>query len=176
MVRNIFFSPLCAACFSPEIVSYRQANENSTNVDLPKFDDPAFRALVEENVKGSVFNIVNSTQMQQHWNAYIAQNGTSTNTTTSTRRSTNSTVPLKPVYVYGKSRLLCLIDSFLFGFISPSRFFLDRVRLRHQHRIRHRHRDSFRAVRSRFSGPSSECRQARSRPTRSSSSMNSHTN
>jgi carbonic anhydrase len=85
----------------PEIVSYRQANENSTNVDPPKFDDPAFRALVEENVKGSVFNIVNSTQMQQHWNAYIAQNGTSTNTTTSTRRSINSTVPLKPVYVYG---------------------------------------------------------------------------
>ena len=170
------------ACISPEIVSYRQANGNNSSFGFPTFDDPAFRALVEENVKGSVSNIVNSTQMQQHWNAYIAQNGTNTtqngtNTTTPTRRSTNSTAPLKPVYVYGKSRISCLIDSFLF--LSLSRFFLDRVCLRHQHRIRHRPRDNFRAVWRCFSGPSPGCRQARSRPTRSSrptSYVNSHTN
>jgi len=81
----------------PEIVSFREANKNKTTVDYPKFDDPGFRALVEENVKDSVFNIIVSPPMQQHWSAYLAQNGT----TSSTRRRADSGAPLKPVYVHG---------------------------------------------------------------------------
>ncbi|KAF9792730.1 carbonic anhydrase [Thelephora terrestris] len=85
----------------PEIVSFREANENKTSVDYPKFDDPGFRALVEENVKDSVFNILISPMMQQHWNAYIAQEQGQNGTTSSTRRSSDSSAPLKPVYVHG---------------------------------------------------------------------------
>lgn len=87
----------------PEIVSYREANENKTAVDPPKFGDPAFRALVEENVKGSVFNMVISPMMQQHWGAYIAQEQAQNSTTPSARRRRNSdsSAPLKPVYVHG---------------------------------------------------------------------------
>lgn len=84
----------------PEIVAFRDANQNNTNVDYPKFDDPAFRALVEENVKGSVFNIITSPQMQQHWDAYIAQEQAQ-NSTGSSRRRSDSDTPLKPVYVHG---------------------------------------------------------------------------
>lgn len=67
-------------------------------------DDPAFRALVEENVKSSVMNVVNSPQMAQHWEAYAAQtNGSST----PYRRDNNST-SLKPVYVHGEPTVFLL--------------------------------------------------------------------
>jgi carbonic anhydrase len=84
-----------------EIVSYRNANQNNTTVDFPKYDNPAFRALVEENVKDSIVNIIFSPMMQQHWNAFIAQDQTQNNTTPSSRRRDNSDAPLKPVYVHG---------------------------------------------------------------------------
>lgn len=88
---------------SPEIVSYREANANNTTVDPPKIDDPAFRALVEENVKDSVFNVVISPVMQQHWGAYIAQGQSQNNTSTSAhRRAADPDAPLKPVYVHGE--------------------------------------------------------------------------
>lgn len=84
---------------------YREANENKTTVDPPEINDPAFLALVEENVKDSVFNIVISPVMQQHWSAYIAQeqaqNGTSSS---SRRRAADADAPLKPVYVHGEWR------------------------------------------------------------------------
>jgi len=85
----------------PEIFVYREANENKTTVDPPQFDDPAFRALVEENVKDSVFNIVISPVMEQHWTAYIAQEQAQNNTSSSARRRAQTDAPLKPVYVHG---------------------------------------------------------------------------
>jgi carbonic anhydrase len=85
----------------PEIISYREANENKTKIDPPALDDPAFRALVEENVKDSVFNIIVSPVMEQHWMAYIAQEQAQNSTTSSTRRRANSGATLKPVYVHG---------------------------------------------------------------------------
>lgn len=98
--------PSCFAWFSPEIISWREANKNKTTVDHPAIDDPAFRALVEENVKGSVFNIVASPAMRQHWTAYIAQEK-SQNDTSSTpqRRADVPKTDLKPVYVHGESAL-----------------------------------------------------------------------
>lgn len=75
-----------------EIVSFREANEGKTTVELPKFEDPAFRALIEENVKVSVSNIVASAVMNQHWTAYLAQHKS---------RRAESGAPLKPVYVHG---------------------------------------------------------------------------
>lgn len=82
---------------SSEIVSFRDANKDKTTVDLPKFEDPAFRALVEENVKVSVSNIVTSAVMKHHWTAYLAQEH-------KTRRA-NPDAPLKPVYVHGEFEL-----------------------------------------------------------------------
>jgi len=57
----------------PEICLYREANKNKTTVDPPAIDNPAFRALVEENVKETVFNVAISPSMRQHWAAYTAQ-------------------------------------------------------------------------------------------------------
>ena len=82
---------------------YREANKNKTTIDPPQLDDPAFRALVEENVKDSVFNIVVSPVMEQHWTAYIAQEQAQNNTSSSARRRrAQADVPLKPVYVHGE--------------------------------------------------------------------------
>jgi carbonic anhydrase len=80
----------------PEIVAYREAHPDSTSAEPAKFDDPAFRALVEENVKDSVFNIVISPVMQQHWTAYTAQNSSSAH-----RRAGDASAALKPVYIHG---------------------------------------------------------------------------
>jgi len=85
----------------PEIVSHREANKNKTMVDDPKLDDPAFRALVEENVKDSVFNIIISPVMRQHWAAYVAQEQADNNTSSPAHRRANTGAPLKPVYVHG---------------------------------------------------------------------------
>lgn len=87
---------------SPEISLYREANENKTEIDPPALDDPAFRALVEENVKDSVFNIVISPVMEQHWKAYTAQEQAQNSTSSSTHRRADSGATLKPVYVHGE--------------------------------------------------------------------------
>jgi carbonic anhydrase len=86
----------CFIC-RPEIVAFREANENkTTRVDHPKFDDPAFRALVEENVKDSVFNVIVSPVMRQHWSAYIAQEQAQNGASSPPQSA------LKPVYVHGE--------------------------------------------------------------------------
>jgi len=97
----LVYSCLC----SPEIVLHREANKNRSTVDPPEFDDPAFRALVEENVKDSAFNIIISPVMQQHWSAYIAQEQAQNTTSHRRRRSDDTGAPLKPVYVHGESFL-----------------------------------------------------------------------
>jgi hypothetical protein len=84
--------------FSQEIVSFREANENNSTATPLGIDDPAFRALVEENVKNSVTNVVNSPQMAQHWGDYAAQN----NGSSTAYRRDNGSVPLNPVYVHGE--------------------------------------------------------------------------
>jgi len=85
----------------PEILSYREANKDKTEIDPPALDDPAYRALVEENVKDSVFNIVVSPVMEQHWTAYAAQEQTQNDTSSSAHRRADSGATLKPVYVHG---------------------------------------------------------------------------
>jgi len=85
----------------PEIVSWREANKDKTTVDPPKLDDPAFRALVEENVKDTVSNIVNSPAMQQHWTAYTAHTPQIETSYSHQRRAGPSKDDLKPVYVHG---------------------------------------------------------------------------
>ena len=58
-------------------------------------------------MKDSVFNIVNSPVMQQHWTTYItqekAQNGTSSSP--HRREDDDPDADLKPVYVHGESAL-----------------------------------------------------------------------
>ncbi|KAF9642771.1 carbonic anhydrase, partial [Thelephora ganbajun] len=85
----------------PEIFLYREANKNKTTIDPPKLGNPAFSALVEENVKDSVFNIIISPVMQQHWNAYLVQEQARNGTSSSAHRRADSGAPLKPVYVHG---------------------------------------------------------------------------
>ena len=106
--------------FSQEIVSFRQANQNNSTAPPLTLDDPAFRALVEENVKNSVTNIVSSPEMAQHWGDYAAQNNGSS---TSYRRD-NSSAPLEPVYVHGE---LTLSLGFLseIDFLFPTGFVYD---------------------------------------------------
>jgi len=89
---------------SPEIVSWREANKDKSTVDTPEIDNPAFRALVEENVKDSVSNIIASPVMQQRWTAFTAQENSQNSTSTPQRRA-DSGAPLKPVYVHGESTL-----------------------------------------------------------------------
>ena len=49
---------------SPEIVQLRESNAANNVTTEPKFEDPGYRALVEENVKVSVSNIANDPIMQ----------------------------------------------------------------------------------------------------------------
>lgn len=49
---------------SPEIVQLRESNAANNVTEEPKFEDPGYRALVEENVKVSVSNIANDPIMQ----------------------------------------------------------------------------------------------------------------
>jgi carbonic anhydrase len=49
---------------SPEIVKLRESNLASNVTEEPEFEDPGYRALVEENVKESVSNIANDPVMQ----------------------------------------------------------------------------------------------------------------
>lgn len=170
----------CLCVSSPEIFLYREANENKTTVDPPEIDDPAFRALVEENVKDSVFNIVISPVMQQHWTAYIAQEQAQNGTSSSVRRRADTGAALKPVYVHGE-----LVDCFFLSF--PSRVFVSpprpappsrstvprrdllmlfpRVRLRHRDWRRYRPRNFLRPARAYFPGSPAGSHQAGRRPT-----------
>ena len=49
---------------SPEIVQLRESNVANNVTEEPEFEDPGYRALVEENVKLSVSNIANDPIMQ----------------------------------------------------------------------------------------------------------------
>ena len=49
--------------FSDEIVKLRDYRAANPNADPPKFEDPGFRALVEENVKNTVSHVANGAIM-----------------------------------------------------------------------------------------------------------------
>jgi len=49
---------------SPEIVQLRESNVANNVTKEPEFQDPGYRALVEENVKVSVSNVANDPIMQ----------------------------------------------------------------------------------------------------------------
>lgn len=49
---------------SPEIVQLREFNVANNVTEEPEFEDPGYRALVEENVKEGVSNIANDPVMQ----------------------------------------------------------------------------------------------------------------
>ncbi|KAF9008171.1 carbonic anhydrase [Hymenopellis radicata] len=62
-----------------EIVEFREEHSSSEDVPSPGLHEPAFRALVEENVKQTVLNLAESQQISEFW-------GNSTN---------------EPVFIYG---------------------------------------------------------------------------
>nr|QID05251.1 carbonic anhydrase [Flammulina filiformis] len=62
-----------------ELVDFRANHTTNATIEAPKLRDPAFRALVEENVKRNVLNIAESSFIKEHWS--------------------NTTNP--PVFVYG---------------------------------------------------------------------------
>jgi len=75
----------------PEIVAYRTKYANTTaSQDTPDLHDPAFRALVEENVKANVNKIAKSAVMQKHY-ALAAQATT----------TANNSEPIEEVYIHG---------------------------------------------------------------------------
>lgn len=49
---------------SPEIVKLRESNAANNVTAEPEFEDPGYRALVEENIKESVSNVANDPVMQ----------------------------------------------------------------------------------------------------------------
>jgi len=49
--------------FSDEIVKLREYRAANPNAEPPKFEDPGFRALVEENVKNTVSRIAQGAVM-----------------------------------------------------------------------------------------------------------------
>ena len=102
---------------SDGIVKLREYRAANPDAGPPKFEDPGFRALVEENVKNTVWSISQDPIMTdvscpseflpliwfslcslycQHWKAYLAEQKES-----SRKRAYESDVPLKPVYVHG---------------------------------------------------------------------------
>ena len=102
---------------SSEIVELREFNIANNVTEEPEFDDAGYRALVEENVKQSVLNIVNDPVMQmvclflvpitgtnltpQHWDAFdLEQKGGST-PAVRRKRASYEDGPLSPVFVHG---------------------------------------------------------------------------
>ncbi|KAJ3566884.1 hypothetical protein NP233_g6717 [Leucocoprinus birnbaumii] len=51
----------------PEIVAHRERHKHTPLTELPDLHDPAFRALVEENVKANVNRIATSYVMRDHY-------------------------------------------------------------------------------------------------------------
>jgi len=83
-----------------EIVKSREANLANNVTAEPEFEDPGYRALVEENVKESVSNIANDPVMQVHWEAFdLEQQGGSS--PAARKRAGGEGAPLKPVFVHG---------------------------------------------------------------------------
>ncbi|KAG8953375.1 hypothetical protein FRC00_006368 [Tulasnella sp. 408] len=56
-----------------EIVQLREANAAKEKVEEPEYDDPGFRALVEENAKHSADMIFADPVIQSHYNAITAK-------------------------------------------------------------------------------------------------------
>jgi carbonic anhydrase len=79
-----------------EIVKLREYRAANPDAGPPMFGDPGFRALVEENVKNTVSRIVQEPVINDHWQAFLAQekNGAE-------KRASESDVPLRPVFVHG---------------------------------------------------------------------------
>ncbi|PPQ96224.1 hypothetical protein CVT26_005596 [Gymnopilus dilepis] len=74
----------------PELVAYRKEDRAAT-FDPFDVDDPAFRALVEENVKANVIRIFESAIIQNHYNALKPS------------LSTHSVSTIRPVFIPQKA-------------------------------------------------------------------------
>lgn len=95
-IRNLFqTSP------RPEIVTLREFNAANNVTEEPEFEDPGYRALVEENIKDSVCNIANDPVMQAHWDAFNIEQQGGNSTAARKKRSGGEGGPLKPVFVHG---------------------------------------------------------------------------
>ncbi|KAF8628613.1 hypothetical protein AX15_003807 [Amanita polypyramis BW_CC] len=71
-IRKLF-----ATSTRPEIVTYRQQLANGTaEPKIPELHNPAFRALIEENVKMSVRRIAESEIMRKNYATYASDAGT----------------------------------------------------------------------------------------------------
>ncbi|KDR67199.1 hypothetical protein GALMADRAFT_1131141 [Galerina marginata CBS 339.88] len=58
-----------------EIVAHREACKHSPLTKLPDLHDPAFRAMVEENVKSNVRKVAESAVIQDHYTYVLEKNG-----------------------------------------------------------------------------------------------------
>ncbi|KAF9047941.1 carbonic anhydrase [Panaeolus papilionaceus] len=85
----------------PEIVAHREKHKNKPLTDLPELHDPAFRALVEENVKANVFKISKSRVMVDHYAKLAKSNLTVTSTTASSSSNPYGNKPITDVYIHG---------------------------------------------------------------------------
>jgi len=59
----------------PEIAAHREKHRLEPLNSLPGLHDPAFRALVEENVKSNVQKIANSAVIRDHYEKVVTING-----------------------------------------------------------------------------------------------------
>ncbi|TFK32444.1 carbonic anhydrase [Crucibulum laeve] len=59
----------------PEIVAHREKSKRAPSEELPHLHDPAFRALVEENVKANVQRVIESEVMKDHYASLTSPSG-----------------------------------------------------------------------------------------------------
>jgi len=85
----------------PEIVKLRESNTANNVTAEPEFEDPGYRALVEENVKESVSNVANDPVMQTHWDAFNLEQQGGSSPAARKKRAGGEGGPLKPVFVHG---------------------------------------------------------------------------
>ncbi|KAF9788200.1 carbonic anhydrase [Thelephora terrestris] len=79
-----------------EIVKLREYRAANPDAGPPQFNDSGFRALVEENVKNTVWGISQDPIIYDHWQAFLAEQNNGT-----LKRASESSPPLKPVYIHG---------------------------------------------------------------------------
>jgi carbonic anhydrase len=86
----------------PEIAAHREKHRLEPLKSLPGLHDPAFRALVEENVKSNVQKIANSAVIRDHYVKVVTTNGSSQAHQASSTLSPQTTAALiTEVFIHG---------------------------------------------------------------------------
>ncbi|KAF8957586.1 carbonic anhydrase [Flammula alnicola] len=86
-----------------EILEHREKCKTSPIPSLPDLHDPAFRALVEENVKSNVQKIANSAVIRDHYADVIKTNGSgsSSNSNSTPTASSKDKDTISEIYIHG---------------------------------------------------------------------------